>query len=155
MQIELRFGDSTVMIADEFPEMGVVSPLTVGGVYSTLGITPTTSRRSGSGPLRQAPRSSSRSRTCSGAIAMARSSIPLPQVGARANRSETFPLRRSELPRQRCSEVRSGFYALVGDLRGWCHEVASVGPSYVVAETGAAPPARSFGLLQRRPTARS
>jgi PhnB protein len=38
MQIELRFGDSTVMIADEFPEMGVVSPLTVGGVYSTLSI---------------------------------------------------------------------------------------------------------------------
>jgi PhnB protein len=38
MQIELRFGDSTVMIADEFPEFGVVSPLTVGGVYSTLGI---------------------------------------------------------------------------------------------------------------------
>jgi PhnB protein len=38
MQIELRFGDSTVMIADEFPEMGVVSPLTVGGVYCTLGI---------------------------------------------------------------------------------------------------------------------
>jgi PhnB protein len=38
MQIELRFGDSTVMIADEFPEMGVVSPLTVGGVYSTLAL---------------------------------------------------------------------------------------------------------------------
>jgi PhnB protein len=38
MQIELRFGDSTVMIADEFPEMGVVSPLSFGGVYSTLSI---------------------------------------------------------------------------------------------------------------------
>jgi len=38
MQIELRFGDSLVMIADEFPEMGVVSPLTVGGVYSTLSL---------------------------------------------------------------------------------------------------------------------
>lgn len=38
MQIELRFGDSTVMIADEFPEMDVVSPLSVGGVYSTLSI---------------------------------------------------------------------------------------------------------------------
>jgi PhnB protein len=38
MQIELRFGDSTVMIADEFPEMGVVSPLTVGGLYSALSI---------------------------------------------------------------------------------------------------------------------
>src|SRR5215216_2926051 len=38
MQIALRFGDSTVMIADEFPEMGVVSPLAVGGVYSTLSL---------------------------------------------------------------------------------------------------------------------
>jgi len=38
MQIELRFGDSTVMIADEFPEFGVVSPLTVGGVSSTLSL---------------------------------------------------------------------------------------------------------------------
>ena len=38
MQIELRFGDSTVMIADEFPEWGVVSPLTVGGVYGALSI---------------------------------------------------------------------------------------------------------------------
>jgi PhnB protein len=39
MQIELRFGDSTVMIADEFPEFGVVSPLTLGGTYSALTIT--------------------------------------------------------------------------------------------------------------------
>ena len=38
MQIALGFGDCTVMIADEFPEMGVVSPLTVGGVYSTLSL---------------------------------------------------------------------------------------------------------------------
>jgi PhnB protein len=38
MQIDLRFGDSTVMIADEFPEWGVVSPLTVGGVYGALTI---------------------------------------------------------------------------------------------------------------------
>ena len=34
MQIELRFGDTTIMIADEFPEMGVVSPLTVGASTS-------------------------------------------------------------------------------------------------------------------------
>ncbi len=38
MQIELRFGDSQVMIADEFPEMGVVSPLTLGGTYGALTI---------------------------------------------------------------------------------------------------------------------
>ena len=39
MQIELRFGDSTVMIADEFPEFGVVSPLSLGGTYGALTIT--------------------------------------------------------------------------------------------------------------------
>jgi PhnB protein len=38
MQIELRFGDSQVMIADEFPEMGAVSPQTLGGTYGALTI---------------------------------------------------------------------------------------------------------------------
>jgi PhnB protein len=38
MQIDLRFGDSTVMIADEFPEMGVVSPLSLGGQYGALAL---------------------------------------------------------------------------------------------------------------------
>jgi PhnB protein len=36
MQIELRIGDSQVMIADEFPEMGAVSPQTLGGTYGAL-----------------------------------------------------------------------------------------------------------------------
>src|SRR5215211_633562 len=36
MQIELRLGDSTVMIADEFPELGVVSPRSVGGTVGAL-----------------------------------------------------------------------------------------------------------------------
>jgi PhnB protein len=36
MSVELRFGDSPVMIADEFPEMDVVSPLTVGGTSTVL-----------------------------------------------------------------------------------------------------------------------
>jgi PhnB protein len=39
MQIELVFGDSRVMIADEFPEFGAVSPLTLGGTYGALTIT--------------------------------------------------------------------------------------------------------------------
>ena len=38
MQIELRFGDSTVMIADEFPELGVLSPVALGGTYGALHI---------------------------------------------------------------------------------------------------------------------
>ena len=36
LEIELRFGDSTVMIADEFPEIGVLSPKSVGGTYGAL-----------------------------------------------------------------------------------------------------------------------
>jgi PhnB protein len=38
IEIELRFGDSTVMIADEFPEMGVLSPESVGSTYGALHI---------------------------------------------------------------------------------------------------------------------
>jgi PhnB protein len=38
MQIDLRFGESAVMLADEFPELGVVSPLTLGGTYGALTI---------------------------------------------------------------------------------------------------------------------
>lgn len=36
IEIELHFGDSTVMIADEFPEIGVLSPESVGGTYGAL-----------------------------------------------------------------------------------------------------------------------
>ena len=36
MQVELWFGDSAVMLADEFPEMGVISPLSVGGTATVL-----------------------------------------------------------------------------------------------------------------------
>jgi PhnB protein len=36
MQVELWFGDSAVMLADEFPELGVLSPLTIGGSATVL-----------------------------------------------------------------------------------------------------------------------
>ena len=36
MSVELWFGDSAVMVADEFPEMGVCSPQTVGGTSTVL-----------------------------------------------------------------------------------------------------------------------
>ena len=35
---ELQFDDSVVMLADEFPEMGAVSPKTVGGTPVTIGL---------------------------------------------------------------------------------------------------------------------
>jgi PhnB protein len=36
LTIELRFGDSVLAISDEFPGMGIVSPLTLGGTYGAL-----------------------------------------------------------------------------------------------------------------------
>jgi PhnB protein len=39
MSVELRLGDSTMMLADEFPEMGIVSPQTLGGTYMALHLT--------------------------------------------------------------------------------------------------------------------
>jgi PhnB protein len=36
MQVELSFGDTQVMLADEFPEFGVVSPLSIGGTATVL-----------------------------------------------------------------------------------------------------------------------
>jgi PhnB protein len=36
MYVELWFGDSAVMVADEFPDMGVVSPLSIGGTATVL-----------------------------------------------------------------------------------------------------------------------
>jgi PhnB protein len=38
MSVELWFGDSVVMVADEFPEMGVCSPQTVGGTSTVLNL---------------------------------------------------------------------------------------------------------------------
>ncbi len=36
LSVELRFGDSTVMLADEFPELDVLSPRTIGGTAVVL-----------------------------------------------------------------------------------------------------------------------
>jgi PhnB protein len=38
MSLELRFGDSPIMVADEFPEMGVLSPLSIGGTAVALNL---------------------------------------------------------------------------------------------------------------------
>jgi PhnB protein len=38
MSVELWFGDSAVMVADEFPELGIRSPLTIGGTSTVLNL---------------------------------------------------------------------------------------------------------------------
>jgi PhnB protein len=37
--VELRFGEALMMLADEFPEMGIVSPRTLRGTYMALYLT--------------------------------------------------------------------------------------------------------------------
>jgi len=39
MTVELRFGDDPVHVASEFPDAGIVSPLTVGGTATVLQLT--------------------------------------------------------------------------------------------------------------------
>jgi PhnB protein len=36
MSVELAFGDAPVMIADEFPDAGILSPLSIGGTATVL-----------------------------------------------------------------------------------------------------------------------
>ena len=39
MSVELRFGDTVLHLADEFPEMGVLAPPSIGGTPVVLGLT--------------------------------------------------------------------------------------------------------------------
>ena len=39
MTVELRFGDSPVHVASEFPQAGILSPLAIGGTATVLQIT--------------------------------------------------------------------------------------------------------------------
>lgn len=36
LTVDLRFGNSGLAIGDEFPDLGIVSPLTLGGTYGAL-----------------------------------------------------------------------------------------------------------------------
>ncbi|HEY2238925.1 MAG TPA: VOC family protein [Streptosporangiaceae bacterium] len=36
LTIELRLGDGTLALSEEFPDLGIVSPLTLGGTYGAL-----------------------------------------------------------------------------------------------------------------------
>jgi PhnB protein len=38
MSVELWFGDSALMVADEFPEMGILSPQSLGGTSTVLNL---------------------------------------------------------------------------------------------------------------------
>ena len=91
MSVELRFGDSTVMLADEFPEMGIVSPQTLGGTYMALHLMVEDVEGSGGGRSTRAQRCSIPSRTASGASDTARSSTRSATAGVWPSICATSP----------------------------------------------------------------
>ena len=56
MYVELRFGDSPVMVADEFPDFGILSPLSIGGTAVVLHILTDDVDAHGSEPSMPGPR---------------------------------------------------------------------------------------------------
>jgi PhnB protein len=57
---EIKIGDSRIMLADEYPEMGYRGPTSLGGAASHSCFTSTTRMRRSSRPCAPAPRSCSR-----------------------------------------------------------------------------------------------
>src|SRR5215216_1941281 len=103
MQVELRFGDSTVMLADEFPELGCSRRGRSAALWAHSSSIPTTSTRCGGGPWRRGPRSPSRCRRCFGAIVTGRSSTRSGTDGGWHNTSATCLPTRSGRRQRRCS----------------------------------------------------
>ena len=105
MQIELCFGDSTVMIADEFPELDVLSPLSVGGTVGALAIHTDDVDMLWRRALAAGAKVSVPCRRCSGATATGRSSTRSATDGGSPNTSATSRPRRSGRRQRRSSEV--------------------------------------------------
>jgi hypothetical protein len=103
MSVELRFGDSTVMVADEFQEMGVLSPQTVGGTSTVLHLYTEDveilwKRAVDAGALVLHPL-----QTSSGATATGSSPIPSATAGGWPSTYATSRPKRSLAPRRRHS----------------------------------------------------
>ena len=96
MSVELAFGDSAVHVGSEFPDMGIVSPLTIGGTATVL---PDQHRRRGRplDPRCSTPerRHATNSPTRSGASASASSATRSVTAGTSLNGSTTYPTKRS------------------------------------------------------------
>ena len=71
MSVQLRIGDSLLHIADEFPEMGVLAPPSIGGTPVVLALNVATLRWCSRKRWRRAQRSVNRWRRCSGVTGMA------------------------------------------------------------------------------------
>jgi hypothetical protein len=100
--IELRFGDSELHIADEFLDMGIVSPLTLGGTYGALHLAVDDVDSVWAKALRLAPPSTSGSMMRSGATGPVSSSTRSGTAGRSTNTFGTSLTKKwSDLPPKR------------------------------------------------------
>ena len=98
MSVQLRITNSVLHLADEFPEMGVLAPPSVGGTAVVLALMSPTRRRCS---RRQSPpgrRSASRCRTRSGAIGTGSSMTRSGTAGTSTSICVTSPTMRSWPP---------------------------------------------------------
>ena len=86
LSVELRFGDSTVRLADEFPELDVLSPETIGGTAVVLHLTSDNVDALWKRRSRPGPRRCTRSPTSSGATDRDRSPIRSATAGISPSR---------------------------------------------------------------------
>ena len=124
MYAELWFGDSAVMVADEFPEMSVLSPQSVGGTSVTLNLfTEDVDALWERAVDAESPRYCTRFRTHSGATATGRSPTPSATAGGSHSTCATSRPRRSSAPQPRRSAVRLlTFHSTIEELHQLVHQ---------------------------------
>jgi hypothetical protein len=112
MSVQLRIGDSRLHLADEFPELGVLAPPSIGGTAVVLACRSPTPGRCLRRPSRPAPRSVSRWPRSSGVTCTASSRTPSGTAGTSASTSVTcrtarsLPPPREPSPERRCPTTR-------------------------------------------------
>jgi uncharacterized glyoxalase superfamily protein PhnB len=100
LSVELCFGDSTVVLADEFPELDVVSPETIGGTAVVLHFASDDIDTLWQRALEAGARSCTRSPTSSGVSGRDRSPIRSATVGISPSRCARSPPRSLPAPPQ-------------------------------------------------------
>ena len=103
MAVELAFGESVVHVGSEFPDMGIVSPLTIGDTATVLQINTDDASALWARAPRLAPSLDTSSPTRSGASATANWSTPSDIAGTSLSGSATSLTTRSSQPPRRPS----------------------------------------------------
>src|SRR5215210_3870707 len=106
MSVELWFGDSAVMVADEFPEMGVLSPQSVGGTSTVLNLYVEDVDGLWERAVGAVPKCCTRSGIRSGGIVTDRSPTPSATAGGSHSTCATSRPRRSSAVQQRRLALR-------------------------------------------------